>query len=57
MEAILGIVMLIFSVLVLTASNIVTVLISVAVIVPAAALFWFLIRAMARIQMRERRPG
>jgi hypothetical protein len=57
MEAILGIVMLIFSVLVLTASNIVTVLISVAVIVPAAALFWFLIRAMARIQMREGRPG
>jgi hypothetical protein len=56
MEAILGIVMLIFSVLVLTASNVLTVAISIAVIVPAGALFWFLIRAMARIQMEERRP-
>jgi hypothetical protein len=57
MEAILGIVMLIFSVLVLTASNVLTVVISVAVIVPAGALFWFLVRAMARIQMQQRRPG
>jgi hypothetical protein len=57
MEAILGIVILIFSVLVLTASNVVTVAIAIAVIVPAAALFWFLVRAMARIQMQERRPG
>jgi hypothetical protein len=57
MEAILGIVLLIFSVLVLTASNVITVVISVAVIVPAGALFWLLIRAMARIQMQERRPG
>jgi hypothetical protein len=57
MEAILGIVILIFSVLVLTASNVLTVAISIAVIVPAGALFWFLVRAMARIQMRERRPG
>ena len=57
MEAILGILMLIFSVLVLTATNIVTVVISIAVILPAGALFWVLIRAMARIQMEERRPG
>jgi hypothetical protein len=57
MEAILGIVMLIFSVLVLTASNVLTVAISIAVIVPAGALFWYLIRAMARIQMEERRPA
>jgi uncharacterized membrane protein (DUF2068 family) len=57
MEAVLGIVMLIFSVLLLTASNVATVVISVAVIVLAGALFWFLVRAMARIQMVERRPG
>jgi hypothetical protein len=57
MEAILGIVILIFSVLVLTASNALTVAIALAVIVPSGALFWFLIRAMARIQMRARRPG
>ena len=56
MEAILGILMLIFSVLVFTASNLVTVLISLAVIVPSGALFWFLIKAMARIQMPERAP-
>lgn len=55
MEAILGILMLIFSVLMLTASDVPTVLICLAVIVPAGALFWFLIRAMARIQMPERR--
>jgi hypothetical protein len=57
MEALLGIVMLIFSVLLLTASDLVTVAIAVAIIAPSGALFWFLIRAMARIQMRERRPG
>ena len=57
MEALLGIVILIFSVLLLTASNAVTVAIALAVMVPASALFWFLIRAMARIQMRDRRPG
>ena len=56
MEAILGILMLIFSVLVLTASNLVTVLISLAVIVPTGVLFWLLVKAMARIQMPERRP-
>lgn len=54
MEALLGVVLLIFSVLLLTASNAVTVAIAIAVMVPAAALFWFLIRAMARIQMRDR---
>jgi uncharacterized membrane protein (DUF2068 family) len=56
MEAILGILILIFSVLIFTASNVVTALIALAVIVPAGTLFWFLIRAMARIQMPERRP-
>jgi hypothetical protein len=55
MQALLGILMLIFSVLVLTASNVLTVVISIAVIAPAGALFWFLIKAMARIQMPERR--
>jgi hypothetical protein len=57
MEAILGILLVIFLVLLFTASNLVTVLISLAVILPAGALFWFLIKAMARIQMPERRPG
>ena len=56
MEAILGIVMVIFAVLVLTASNVLAVVVSVAVIAACGALFWFLIRAMARIQMKDRRP-
>ena len=56
MEAILGILLVVFMVLLFTASNLVTVLISLAVIVPAGALFWFLIKAMARIQMPERAP-
>jgi hypothetical protein len=56
MEAILGILLVIFLVLLFTASNAVTVLISLAIVVPAGALFWFLIKAMARIQMPGRAP-
>jgi hypothetical protein len=56
MEAILGLLLVIFVVLLFTASNAVTVLISLAIVVPAGALFWFLIKAMARIQMPDRAP-
>jgi hypothetical protein len=56
MEAILGILLVIFLVLLFTASNALTVLISLAIVVPAGALFWFLIKAMARIQMPDRAP-
>ena len=56
MEAILGILIVIFLVLLFTASNVVTVLISLAIVVPAGTLFWFLIKAMARIQMPDRAP-
>ena len=55
-QAILGLLIVLFSVLVIGASNLVTVLICLAVIVPAGALFWFLVKSMARIQMPER-PG
>jgi peptidoglycan/LPS O-acetylase OafA/YrhL len=55
MQALLGILILIFSVFVLTAENVTSVLIALAVIVPAGTLFWFLVKAMARIQMPERR--
>jgi hypothetical protein len=40
----------------LTAANLVAVVLLVAVVGPAGALFWYLIKAMARIQMPER-PG
>jgi hypothetical protein len=47
--------MLLFSLALPFAGNVRAVIVSVAVLVPAATLFWFLIRAMARIQMPDRR--
>ena len=55
MEAILAILIVILAVLLLKASTVVTGVILLAVIVPAGVLFWKLVRAMARIQMPERR--
>jgi hypothetical protein len=56
MEALLGLAIILFTLLLPLASNVQAVLISLAVIIPAATLFWFLVKAMARIQMPERRP-
>jgi hypothetical protein len=56
MQAILVIAMMLMSLLVLKASDVVTVLICLAIIVPSGFLFWFLVKALARIQMPERRP-
>jgi len=55
MEALLGITMLLFSLRLPFAANLTTVLISLAVLIPSTTLFWFLIKAMARIQMPDRR--
>jgi hypothetical protein len=55
MEALLGITMMLFGLALPFAANARAVLVSIVVLVPAATLFWFLIRAMARIQMPERR--
>jgi hypothetical protein len=55
MEALLGITMMLFGLALPFASNARAVLVSFAVLIPAALLFWFLIRAMARIQMPDRR--
>ena len=55
MEALLGITMMLFGLALPFAGNGRAVVVSVVVLVPAALLFWFLIRAMARIQMPERR--
>jgi hypothetical protein len=54
MEAILAILIVILAVLLLKASTVLTVLILLAVIVPAGVLFWKLVKAMARLQMPER---
>jgi hypothetical protein len=55
MEALLAITMMLFGLALPLAGNLRAVLVSVAVLLPAGALFWFLIKAMARIQMPERR--
>jgi hypothetical protein len=55
MEVLLALVIMIFAVSALFAGNVLAVVVSVAVVVPAAALFWSLVKAMARIQMPVRR--
>ncbi len=53
-QALLAITVVIASLALLFASNLEAVIRSVVVIVPAGVLFWFLIRAMARLQMPTR---
>ena len=57
MQALLGIIILFFAaVLAPKASNIQSALIALAIVAAAGTLFWYLVKAMARIQMPERRP-
>jgi hypothetical protein len=56
MQALLGLMIVVFSLLLVQAENVTSALIAVAIIGAAGALFWFLVKAMARIQMPER-PG
>ena len=56
MQAILGILIVLFSLFLFEASDLPSALICVAIILPSGTLFFFLIKAMARIQMPERRP-
>jgi hypothetical protein len=53
MQAFLTVAMLLFSLLAMEASNVPSALLCVAIIVAAGALFWSLVKAMARIQMPE----
>jgi hypothetical protein len=55
MQALLTIVMLLFSVLGMEASDVRSALLCVAILVGAGTLFWKLVKAMARIQMPDRR--
>jgi hypothetical protein len=55
-EALLGIAILFSALSLMVASNLAAVLLCVAIIAVASPLFWFLIRAMARIQLPARRP-
>jgi hypothetical protein len=56
MHALLAILILVFALLAVQAENVLSLMIALAVITAAGTLFWFLIKAMARIQMPPR-PG
>jgi hypothetical protein len=55
-EALLGIAIVFSAISLMLASNLAAVLLCVAIMATASPLFWFLIRAMARIQLPARRP-
>jgi hypothetical protein len=55
MQAILAIVVVLFSLFLVRASNALGALVAIVVIAAAGTLFWFLVKALARIQMPERR--
>jgi len=54
MQTLLGLLIVVFSVIVIGASTIATLVICLAVIAGAGTLFWFLVKSMARIQLTER---
>jgi len=55
-QALLALTVLIFSLLAIRSENVGALLIALGIIAAAGTLFWFLVKAMARIQMPER-PG
>jgi hypothetical protein len=55
-EALLGIAIVFAALSLMVASNLGAVLLCLGIIAAASPLFWFLIRAMARIQLPVRRP-
>jgi hypothetical protein len=54
MQALLALLILAFSISAMTAASAVGAVIAVVVIVAAGTLFWFMVKAMARIQMPTR---
>jgi hypothetical protein len=54
MQTLLGLLIVIFSLVLVTARSIGGVLVLLAIIVPAGILFWKMVKAMARIQMPRR---
>ena len=54
MQALLGLLIVILSLVLVTARDVWGVLLLLAIIVPAGVLFWFMVKAMARIQMPSR---
>jgi hypothetical protein len=56
MQALLAITILVFALLAIKAESVLALVIAIVVLAAAGTLFWFLVKAMARIQMPER-PG
>jgi hypothetical protein len=54
-QALLALLILIWSLLLLKAESVLSALVALAIISAAGTLFWFLVRSLARIQMPERR--
>lgn len=54
LQALLGLLLVVFGVSLPLAGNVQTALLALAVLIPAGTLFWFLVKAMARIQMPRR---
>lgn len=55
-QAILAILIVLMSLLLLTAENVLSALVALAIIGAAGTLFWFLVKSLARIQMPDHRP-
>jgi hypothetical protein len=55
-QAILAILIVLMSLLLFTAQNVLSALVALAIIGAAGTLFWFLVKSLARIQMPDRRP-
>jgi len=53
LQALLAFAIVLFSILLLIASNLAAVIVTLLVIAAASALFWFLVKAMARMKMPE----
>ena len=54
MQALLGLVIIVFSLFAMTAASVWALLLALAVVGSAGTLFWFMVKAMARIQMPTR---
>ena len=54
MQALLGLIIIVFSLFAMTAASVWALLLALAVVGSAGTLFWFMVKAMARIQMPTR---
>ena len=55
-QVILAVLIVLMSLLLFTAENVLSALLALAIIGAAGTLFWFLVKSLARIQMPDRRP-